>query len=147
MISGRMSSLGSRTPAGLVKTQGGGRENLPSGVRSCRPGQGEWTGCGASADDFFCQMNSNPEVSGEVLHVLAFLALNPGAAHHTHRDWNTFLPCPRQILPGEYPASTSGRCSWLEGVDAQVQIDFSSLHGCLCNAWACFAMQNLHFAQ
>lgn len=75
-----MSSLGSTTPAGLVKTLQGGRENLPSGVGACRPGQGGW------ADDFLCQMSSGSEVSGKVLHILAFLALNPGAAHHTHRD-------------------------------------------------------------
>lgn len=65
MISGRMTNLDSRTPAGLVKTLGGGKGRVvPSGGRAHRFEQGEWMGCGAKPDDFLCQIRSSPEVSG-----------------------------------------------------------------------------------
>lgn len=58
---------------------GGGKGRVfPLGGRAPRIEQGEWTGCRANGD-FLCRMRPSPEVSGQVMHTLAFLALNPGA--------------------------------------------------------------------
>lgn len=129
---------GQQNTCSAAQTLWGGRKMLPSGVRACRPGQGN---CAASTGDFLCQMSSGPEVRAKVL-IFGIFCLLELLTTLTETE----IPF-SHVPPGEYPASTPGRCSWLEGVAAPVGIDFSSLHSCLCNAWACSAMQNLHFAQ
>lgn len=119
---------GQQNTCSAAQTLWGGRKMLPSGVRACRPGQGN---CAASTGDFLCQMSSGPEVRAKVLTFGIFCLKLWSCSPHSQRLKSLFPMSPLENTQPPHQEGVPGWKGWLLQLEliSALSTAASAMHG------------------